>query len=361
MFEPRIRRVLIAFALVTWIYRLVVFAGIAVAVYVFFFKALGIFLFCVEVAWFIARPVWGELKVWIERRSEIRPLRKLLLLGLLAILLTLLSVPWQLKVHGEAWLHAENQQVIYSPFPARVLEVREEGPIRRGETLVVLDSPDTRNKALLSRVEADSMALQRDRSVGRSDGAEKSNQFAWQMAEQLAELEAQRDELKRLKLVAPNDGLVVDRDRQIQAQTWVNANQPIAILIDPSQWIVDALIEQRDLEHVQIGSKARFFWRNRLDEPLRATVVAVDSSRAQALPDPMLATDRGGRVPVLKTGSNGAMVPRDALYKVRLKLEEPLQRRSTAMGSVAIEGSERSLLSRWMTSLAAVFVRESGF
>ena len=39
------RRALIAFALFTWLYRFTLFLGIAVAVYLLFFKALGIFLF----------------------------------------------------------------------------------------------------------------------------------------------------------------------------------------------------------------------------------------------------------------------------------------------------------------------------
>ena len=44
---------MIAFAWATWVYRLVLFLGIAVLVYVFFFKVLGLLLFAVEIAWFI--------------------------------------------------------------------------------------------------------------------------------------------------------------------------------------------------------------------------------------------------------------------------------------------------------------------
>ena len=65
------RRFLIVFAFITWIYRLVVFLGIAAAVYYFFFKLLGIFLFIVEIIWFVFRPFWMEIKVWVERRGEI--------------------------------------------------------------------------------------------------------------------------------------------------------------------------------------------------------------------------------------------------------------------------------------------------
>ena len=40
----RVRRALVAFALLTWLYRFTVFLGIAWAVYAFSFKVLGIFL-----------------------------------------------------------------------------------------------------------------------------------------------------------------------------------------------------------------------------------------------------------------------------------------------------------------------------
>ena len=37
---------------------------------------LGIFLFAVEIAWFIARPLWSEAKVWFERREQTPPARR---------------------------------------------------------------------------------------------------------------------------------------------------------------------------------------------------------------------------------------------------------------------------------------------
>ena len=65
------RHFLIAFAFATWIYRLVLFVGIAVVVYHAFFKALGVFLFFVEIGVFVGRPVVAELRVWMQRRAEI--------------------------------------------------------------------------------------------------------------------------------------------------------------------------------------------------------------------------------------------------------------------------------------------------
>ncbi len=70
---PGLRRFLIIFSLSVWIYRLVLFLGIALLVYHFFFKALGMLLFAVEIIWFVTMPITSEIKVWWERRSEIVP------------------------------------------------------------------------------------------------------------------------------------------------------------------------------------------------------------------------------------------------------------------------------------------------
>ena len=124
---PRQRRALVVFALFTWLYRLVVFAGIAVAVYLMFFKVLGIFLFAVEVIWFIVRPCWSEVAVWRKRWTEVLPGRRFLLWGLLLSGLLVLAVPWALDVEAPAIAHPERQQAIYSPFAARVTALHPAG------------------------------------------------------------------------------------------------------------------------------------------------------------------------------------------------------------------------------------------
>ncbi len=360
VFEPGLRRFLVGFAFATWLYRLVVFIGIAVAVYHVFFKALGLLLFAVEIAWFILRPLWSELGVWRERRAEVGRVRGVFLLVVLAAFLALLAVPWASSVRGEAWLHSAQQQRLYSPFAARLVELPAEGPVRAGGRLVLLDSPDTRSRAEQAGILAAALALQRDQSVGRrGDAAERAVRLGEQLARQLAELGAERGELARLELTADFDGQVVDLDPELRPGGWVSANEPIAMVIDPDAWVVDAMVEQRDLERVRIGAPATFYRRGDW-EVLEGEVVAIDSARAQRLPDAMLAADRGGRIPVLR-GDDGRETPRDALYRVRIRIDgSPSQPRS-GLGSVRIEGEPRSLLGEAFRTVAAVLVRESGF
>ncbi|HEY7804970.1 MAG TPA: secretion protein HylD, partial [Orrella sp.] len=61
--DTRKRRAMVLFAWLTWIYRFVVFLGIAILVYQFFFKALGIVLFVIELWYFVARP--SPMSCWL--------------------------------------------------------------------------------------------------------------------------------------------------------------------------------------------------------------------------------------------------------------------------------------------------------
>ena len=110
-FAPLKRRLLIAFELLTWCYRLGVFVGIAVAVYLFFFKALGLLLFAVEISWFVVRPIWKELQVWWSGRGEVAASRRRLALLLPVLCLLPAVLPWRSQIDAPAWAHPEQVHV----------------------------------------------------------------------------------------------------------------------------------------------------------------------------------------------------------------------------------------------------------
>ena len=121
----RRRRFLVGYAIAVWVYRFVLFLTIALIVYHFFFKALGIVLMVVEIGYFIVRPVVLELRAWATERRAFRwnaaTFRTLLLL---AGLVAAMAVPWQSRVEVPAVWQAHQQAVLYAPLPARVAELQ---------------------------------------------------------------------------------------------------------------------------------------------------------------------------------------------------------------------------------------------
>jgi putative peptide zinc metalloprotease protein len=60
---------MVSFAWLTWVVRAMIFFGIAVLAYVMFGKTFGTLIAAVEIAIFIAAPIFKEVFVWIEKRK----------------------------------------------------------------------------------------------------------------------------------------------------------------------------------------------------------------------------------------------------------------------------------------------------
>ena len=355
---PRQRKALVGFAFFTWIYRLVVFMGIAVAVYFMFFKVLGIFLFAVEVIWFIVRPFWSEFAVWRKRWGEVLPGRKLLVWGVVLAGLVVVAVPWGVSVEAPAVAHPERQQAVYGPFAARVTALHPAGAVAAGSALVQFEAPEL--QAREQRTDASVQALRRHLTglVADERGMDQQKASTERLGEQLAEARSVVEESGRLQINAAFDGQWVDVDPAVHAGTWVGPKNGLGVLIDPSRWVVEAYVEQRQIDRIQVGAHARFLpyrqW-NAVD----AQVIGIDPARSSKLTHPMLDARHGG--PIATQPGERTALPVDALYRVRLSLAQPLDASRETRGSVRTEAQRQSPAWHFLQRLAAVVVRESAF
>lgn len=359
------RRMLIAFALITWAYRLVVFLGIAVLVYVFFFKLLGLMLMALELHWFIGRPVMKELAVWRERRAEITRPRRRRLWVLGALVLVVLVFPFNSRVMGFGWVHADNQQLIHSPFAAQIVSVPQQRQFKAGDIMFVLDS-----SALgIAQDRSRQLALARESQIaglmGLPDGESQRQLLTSQKAYFEAEEKLSEDELERLTLRAPFDGELRDLDHALAPGVWVKSRQPLAMIVDHQQWVIDAYIPEADLARVEVGQAVR---ARLLSDPAAWTgghIAAIDVSRTTVLPSPMLDARNGGPIATVQeaaaAGQASVSVARDALFRVRVVLDEPLTVDRSATVRVRIEGRADSILMGTLRQVASVVIRESGF
>lgn len=364
---PGRRRALIAFALTTWVYRLVVFLGIALMVYLFFFKVLGIVLMLLEIHWFIARPVMQELKQWRDRRGEIAPRRRWWLAGLVAGGLILLLVPIQSRVEAYGVLRAAGQHTLHAPFGARITQMPTRRTFQAGDVVFVLDSEALGIAQDRSRQLAQAREVQLQGLIGLPDGEQQRQSIESQKAVHEAEARLNRDERSRLVLRAPLEGTLVDVDPQLAEGVWVGPRQSLGMLVAPGRWVVDALVPEADLERVAPGQTVRLRTLSRSTQWFDGRVAAVDVARTTVLPDAMLearfggplATVPGPRLPGQTQLSDH--VARDALFRVRIEVDGVPAELMTSTVRVQIDGASHSLLTRIGRSVAAVLIRESGF
>ena len=359
------RRGLTFFALFTWLYRLTVFLGIALLVYHFFFKLLGIVMLMVELVWFIGKPIARELAVWKARKKEIVPSRRVAFaVGLLALIVVLVF-PFSSRISGYGWVHAAEQQPVHSPFSAQILVMPSKTAFKAGEVMFVLDS------TMLGIAEGRSrdMAATRESQIaglmGLPDGESERLALTTQKAFFQAEEKASQDELARLTLRAPFDGELRDVDHDLAPGVWVKSREAMAMFIDPKQWVVDAYIAEEDLGRVQVGQAVRTRLHTGNQQWVDGRIEAIDVSRTTVLPTPLLSAAHSGPLAVVndtaRPGQENAKVLRDALFRVRIALAEPLPTQSVAVVRVRIDGQSESLFKSMVRKVVAVFVRESGF
>ena len=358
-FPAKKRRFLIAFATFTWAYRLTVFLGIAWLVYYFFFKVLGIILFLVEILWFVILPNWRELKVWFERRAEIKNNRLFFGASLLVGLILLGMIPWQTSVRGAGWIHASHQTTIFTPTPGKLVAFHAGGHVEKGETLFQLTSPDIAIEATRAQALAEARNDELRSLTGQEDGESKRAQLQSQQEKFNAEVKLYKDELSRMDLAAPFAGELVDVEENLSKNTWLSPKQGLAVLIDPQSWVVDVFVEEADISRIKLGNKANIYLQQSHLQQLTGTVTEIDgATRVQVLPHAMLDAQHGGTISTL-TGDKG--IPKQALVKVRVSFNDQPNLQRMAVGNVKIQTQARAWLPTAFERVAALLVRESGF
>ena len=335
---------LIAFALATWLYRLVVFLGIAWMVYAFFFKALGIFLMLVEIVWFVARPVWQEAIMWWRRWPEVSSGRRRRLYAMAGLFGLLVLLPWRLSVPALGVAHVERQQRVFTPFPARLVQLHPAGKVAAGTSLALFETPDLTAREVQARAGAEALERTLTGLLAKTEGIAQQSALTQRMDERLAEIRATREEIGRLRIAAEFAGEWRDVSDQLHPGSWVGIKEPLGVLIDPHSWVVDAYVEQRLIERVEPGATATFLAEGGLHR-IPAVVVDIDRTRTQRLPYAMLDSRHGG--PILTRPEGQGSVPVDALYHVRLRLIEFPGDVQEWRGSLQIEGQARSLVWLW--------------
>jgi putative peptide zinc metalloprotease protein len=327
-------------------------------VYYLFFKVLGIILFVIEILWFIAIPIWRELTIWFNRRSEIKFNRIILSIGLLAGLIALGFIPWQTTVKGFGWVHATNQHYIYTPTAGKLVSMASAGKVVQGQKLFALNSPDIALEALKSEGLAQSREAELRSLSGIEDGEEKRATLENQQAKFNAEVKLYKDELSRMDLTAPFAGTLQDIDDSLSIGTWVQPKNAMAVLIDPQSWAIDTMVEETDINRVKVGDSAKVYMNDGAFNTLQGTVTAIDTAKLVALPHPMLDAQYGGKIATLNGKDS---IPAQGYYKVRIDFKQQPNLQKMALANVNIETAAKAWLPTVFERLAALLVRESGF
>ncbi|MES2536291.1 MAG: HlyD family efflux transporter periplasmic adaptor subunit [Pseudomonadota bacterium] len=361
--EPQLesrRRWLCLYAYLTWFYRMVLFAGIAAAVYFLFFKLAGVILFAVEIGWFVLRPMWNELSTWWRMRGRWRP-RAAGSFFLLLIGLGVLALPWRSDVAANGYWQANQHSRLYPPMPSRVSRIlaADGQVVRAGDALFILSDPQVESQweQLQSRIGG--LEAQLAGSIGNAVQRDAVPVLERQLAAARAEQVLQNQERARLTVLAPHDGVFRDLDRGLFSGAWVGPKHRLGRVVSGGDSRAHLFIHESDIARIEVGARARLLTRGPDPDTLEATVVSIDSTASRVLPEAMLASAYGGPIAARRT-AEGELIANEVLYRVTLHVAHADVRQLTPVTG-HIDAGRSSILWNFTRQAIAIVIRESGF
>jgi putative peptide zinc metalloprotease protein len=350
------------YAIGTWIYRFFLFLGIALLVYHFFFKALGVLLFIIELWWFIGKPVVNEIKQWKEGVKNMKgAIRKTFYVGSISLLFIFFIIPLPHTIKAPAILKANQETLLVVPQASQLkkIHVTEGEIVKRGETLFSFESAELEKN--ISAVQIDLKTLQKEflQNSLSSTYYNKSNLQNEDIKRLKSELLRLKSEKTALNITAPYDGIVHDIPFNLKENDWSQKRDAIGYLVS-SKVVLEAFVEETDIEKLITQSKVKFYSHS-MKNKLNGEVQSIQTSSVDILPYEELAHLYGGDIAVKPNIGKEGLKPEKKLYKVSIALKEPIEINNTVIGTAVIRGRSSSFLFDIFKKAYSLILRESGF
>ena len=362
--NPSRRWTFIIYAWSTWIYRFFLFIGIALLVYYFAFKVLGIILFAIEIYWFIMLPIIKEMKQWWMMRSEMKLNKQTFrTVCILIITLMVLFLPWKSSMKIPAVYISEKYSKIYSPYPAKIKSVfiTKDQEVEAGQNLIELYSPgldqeinSIRRKILLTKTKINRMS-------GTSGNMDEYLTYNQRLIALQSELSGLTKTKEKLVIKAPNKGKVKDLV-SLSNEMWVSNLDQLLGIVHYGTGNVKAFIREEQIDRFQENTPAVFIPNDGDHKKIHLISNKLDLSSVNNLPYIALASIHNGPIAIRNfTSGEYQYRPETAHYVADFKLVNESRIKFELPGYVHVEGNRYSPFIRFFRNVFSVLIRESGF
>ena len=362
--NPSRRWTFIVYAWATWVYRFFLFLGIALLVYHFAFKILGIILFVIEIHWFILLPIIREIKNWYKLKTEIRFNKQTTrTLIIILSLLMILFLPWKSSLKIPAVYVSEQYSKVYAPYPSKIKKVlvNKDDVVEKGQELIELYSPDLDREIFSIRRK---IQLTKTKINRLSKSAGNMDQFLT-LQQSLIALQSELTGLSRVKnkliLKAPIKGKIKDF-YNLSEGMWVSNFDQLLGIVHYGTGKVKGFIKEEQIERFLKKNPAVFIPNDGIHDKVYLVSESLDLSAISNLPYISLSSVHDGPVAIRNsTGGEFQYRPETAHYIAEFELAKKSEIQFELPGYVHIQGSRYSPFANLIKSVIAIIVRESGF
>ncbi|MCX4028433.1 hypothetical protein H0A36_15665 [Endozoicomonas sp. SM1973] len=355
---------LVIYAWLTWIFRLVVFFSIALLVYSFFFKALGIILFLLEIYWLILRPIFSELKQWWQLKQFIKKPKQLWVPTIISLfILVLLCYPFSWSFFIPALYLPQQSQQLYAFTTGKVtaIHVEHQQSVSAGTPILSLENPLLNHQIHVSQLKIAHLKEQLRQTIGTNQLLFNRTLLLKQLTQAKQQLNGLQQKRGLLDLKAPYTGTLYWHNPAPHIGQWVNSQYALGQLITSKQVYLTGYSIATTLNQLSDTKSGIFYPEIPELSPIRVKLNQVSAINSPFLEHAFFQSIFGGPIPV-RLNQNNQAVPEQPIYPVTFQAIELASYPPRMInGTVRIDGSAQSLITRIYRQILAVLIRESGF
>lgn len=364
--EPRFtsRRLttFVLYALGAWAYRLLLYTGIAVGLYVRVTKVVGIALFIAAIYTFLVRPLGSEFMHIFRNRLALRRPRRLAVTSV-ALLAVITWAAWPLprRTSLPAIVVAPAAQVLYAPCDGvlRDLNLDQDNKVCSGQALFRVESYEKERGAELAELELRRLDLEIALARMHDDLRPHLRQKQEERARLAARYDAIQVTLERSICTANMDGHVVELDPGLRDGVPVAANQRLGRIVADGTPKLIAYIPIARATDIHPGRSATFV-SDAIPRPRPVTIQFIEPTRGDTLEHRALASVAGGPIAV-RASATRPLETVTNYCQVELTFDDAATSRCGQTGRVWFMSPPRSRLRDALHTLYGVLLRESSF
>lgn len=362
-FPAQTQRLLLIYAWSIWIYRFFLFLGIALLVYHYFFKLLGLLLMMVEVGWFIMLPIVKEINHWLTHRQQMQWNRHTVTsLSVALIVLGLLFIPWQSRIVAPGLLKIAAHTELFMPLPAKLdkVLVAKGDVVKAGQALMKFTSPDLDAQLEQSKIKLESLRWEQSFHGQEKSLSNRHLIVLTELESATSEYTSLIDERNRLTVVAPFDGEIIDISDLLNSGEWITKDESLLTIGRFDSYQIEAFLAEDYLGKIQSGDQAEFYPEQLDWASIPSRIVRIDNAAALQLP-PVFTSCYQGSI-AIRGNNKETLIPETSVYRVWLKpVEINTMIHRAIKGNVLIAGKAESIASSIWRQVVAVLIKESGF
>ena len=353
----------IVYAILTWLYRFFLFLGIAVLVYYFTFKVLGIILFLVEILWFILLPVYKELKIWWTKRKNVTFNKKnITSLSFLFLFLLVIFIPWNSTIKMPAIIESKNYFEFYPAEDGYIEEIffSSGDNIKKGQLLLKIKSPLIEHKISQVQKEIELIKIEISRQAGFRENLNKRFILEESLLKKENEVEGLEKVRNKFEVKADFDGKIYFYNT-FKKNQWINKKEPIFVLYDNENYRIVSFCNENDFKLLRENSASKFIFSSGDVNDIHTKISNISKISVPYLEFPELSSDFGGEIATRQDRDKGIKTEQ-AYYKISINLDKiELNLTNRKNGVLVTNGKALSLFSKGFKKVVSIFIRESEF